>query len=123
MYAAAGVAIAFAPAVALYAGSDAPTPHLTAECQDVQSEGSFSMDCAPTAVENPGNDQLTEQEVAEPGYNGNAHAANSYYHYGSHQAASLHAFGKWDRYARCGQWHARLHLRQGYWHVWPITHI
>ena len=77
MYTAAGMAIALAPAVAFFAGSEASAPRLTAECQDVQTEGSFSMNCAPTAVQNPTDDTLTEEEVAQPGYNGNTHGPGS----------------------------------------------
>jgi hypothetical protein len=67
-YAAAGIALAAAPAFAMSASADDVAPRLTAECQDVQQEGSFSMDCAPS-VEPNNTDQLTEQEVAEPGFN------------------------------------------------------
>jgi hypothetical protein len=64
----AGIAIAAAPAIAVLMSVDDVAPRLTAECQDIQQEGSFSMDCAP-AVEPNNSDQLTEQEVAEPGFN------------------------------------------------------
>lgn len=68
VYAAAGIAIAAAPAVAIFASSSDIAPRLTAECQDVEQPGSFSENCAP-AVEANDSDQLTEQEVAEPGFN------------------------------------------------------
>jgi hypothetical protein len=77
--AAAGIAIAAAPAVALFASVDHVAPRLTADCQDVQQPGSFSMDCTPTVEANT-TDQLTEQEVAEPGFNaspGTQHSSGS----------------------------------------------
>lgn len=77
--AAAGIAIAVAPAVALFANTEAAAPRFTAECQQTEQADSFSMDCAPT-VEANNSDQLTEAEVAEPGFNaspGAPHASGS----------------------------------------------
>lgn len=79
VYAAAGIAIAVAPAVAMFAGIDTPAPRLTADCQQTEQPDSYSLNCAPT-VEANNSDQLTEAEVAEPGFNaspGAPHAAPS----------------------------------------------
>ena len=72
LYAAIGLVIAAAPAVAVFAGIGAPAPQLAAQCQDSDTEDSFSMDCAPTIIPDT-SDQLTEAEVAEPGFNAVAH--------------------------------------------------
>jgi hypothetical protein len=71
LYAAIGLVIAAAPAVAVFAGA-APTPRFAAQCQDTDTEDSFSMNCAPTIIPDT-SDQLTEAEVAEPGFNGGNH--------------------------------------------------
>lgn len=67
IYAAAGIAIALTPAA--LAASGAHAPHVLAQCQDTDTEDSFSMNCAPTVIPDT-SDQLTEAEVAEPGFNG-----------------------------------------------------
>jgi hypothetical protein len=67
LYAAVGLVIAAAPAVAVFAVAD-PAPRVTAQCQDTDTEDSFSMNCAPTMIPDT-SDQLTEAEVAEPGFN------------------------------------------------------
>ncbi|WP_163747836.1 hypothetical protein [Mycolicibacterium helvum] len=69
LYAAIGLVIAAAPAVAVFAGIGTPAPQLAAQCQDTDTEDSFSMNCAPTVIPDT-SDQLTEAEVAEPGFNG-----------------------------------------------------
>ncbi|NTY59762.1 hypothetical protein [Mycolicibacterium sphagni] len=69
LYAAIGLVIAAAPAVAVVAGIESTAPHLAAQCQDTDTEDSFSMNCAPTVIPDT-SDQLTEAEVAEPGFNG-----------------------------------------------------
>ena len=69
LYAAIGLVIAAAPAVAVFAGVGSTAPRLTAQCQDTATEDSFSMNCAPTVIPDT-SDQLTEAEVAEPGWNG-----------------------------------------------------
>ena len=69
LYAAIGLAIAATPAVAVFAGVGDPAPRVTAQCQDTDTEDSFSMNCAPTVIPDT-SDQLTEAEVAEPGFNG-----------------------------------------------------
>ena len=66
LYAAAGLAIALAPAAVSVSGSDAPAPRSTAECENVETQDSFSMNCAPSVIPDT-SDQLTEQEVVEPG--------------------------------------------------------
>lgn len=71
LYAAIGLAIAAAPVVAVIAGAE-PAPRLAAQCQDTDTEDSFSLDCAPTVIPDT-SDQLTEAEVAEPGFNGGYH--------------------------------------------------
>ncbi len=73
LYAAVGLAIAAAPpAVAVFAVAD-PVSRVTAQCQDTDTEDSFSMNCAPTIIPDT-SDQLTEAEVAEPGFNGGNHS-------------------------------------------------
>ncbi|WP_167101423.1 hypothetical protein [Mycobacterium sp. DL592] len=51
----------------------APAPHMLA-CSETDQEDSFSMDCAPTIIPDT-SDNLTEAEVAEPGWN--AHPGGS----------------------------------------------
>ncbi|MCB1291030.1 MAG: hypothetical protein KDB45_05805 [Mycobacterium sp.] len=69
IYVAVGAAIALAPAIAVTVSSPAPAPRLVAECNDlVDTTDSFSMDCVPTVMPDV-SDQLTEAEVAEPGWN------------------------------------------------------
>lgn len=46
-----------------------PAPHNQATCNDVvDTTDSFSMNCVPTVIPDM-SDQLTEAEVAEPGWN------------------------------------------------------
>jgi hypothetical protein len=68
VYGAFGLAIAVTPAVAVFAGVSAQAAHVVAQCQDQDTEDSFSMNCAPTVIPDT-SDQLTEAEVAEPGFN------------------------------------------------------
>ncbi|MGI9126399.1 MAG: hypothetical protein ACR2JM_16890 [Mycobacterium sp.] len=69
IYVAAGAAIALAPAVAIVVSSSEPAPRLLAGCNDiVDTTDSFSMNCVPTMMPDF-SDQLTEAEVAEPGWN------------------------------------------------------
>ncbi|KAA0106118.1 hypothetical protein [Mycolicibacterium sp. P1-5] len=72
LYAAIGLVIAAAPAVAVFAVAE-PAPRVSAQCQDTDTEDSFSMNCAPTILPDT-SDQLTEAEVAEPGFNGGNHS-------------------------------------------------
>jgi hypothetical protein len=66
LYIAVGAALAVLPSIAL-AGS--PEPRLLAGCNDiVDTTDSFSMNCVPTVIPDT-SDQLTEAEVAEPGWN------------------------------------------------------
>jgi len=69
VYGAVGLAIALTPAVAVFAGSQGSAPRVMAQCSDTDTEDSFSMDCVPSVVPDT-SDQLTEAEVAEPGFNG-----------------------------------------------------
>ena len=68
VYGAVGLAIALTPAVAVFAGLGGQAPHVLAQCQDTDTEDSFSMTCAPTVIPDT-SDQLTEAAVAEPGFN------------------------------------------------------
>ena len=50
-------------------GSQSTAPRVLADCDNVvDTNGSFSMDCAPTVVPNL-SEPLTEAEVAQPGWN------------------------------------------------------
>lgn len=69
LFAAFGAVIAMAPVTAVMAVSSAPQPRVLAGCNDVvDTTDSFSMDCVPTMMPDV-SDQLTEAEVAEPGWN------------------------------------------------------
>lgn len=62
-----GLALALTPAVAAVTGGSAP--RVLAGCNDiVETTDSFSMNCVPTVIPDV-SDQLTEAEVAEPGWN------------------------------------------------------
>ena len=53
----------------------APPPRVLAACNDVvETTDSFSMNCVPTMIPDM-SDQLTEAEVAEPGWNAGSGAA------------------------------------------------
>lgn len=69
-FVAAGLVAAGAMAIAI-AGAFGSTSHVLAECQQVNTpDGSFSMSCEPTQIPNTSTeDNLTEQEVAQPGWN------------------------------------------------------
>jgi hypothetical protein len=78
--AAAGLVLTLAPAIAISAVSIDSSPQVLAECSEIggspngfpggESDGSFSMSCEPSVVPNTSTeDNLTEQEVAQPGYN------------------------------------------------------
>lgn len=69
VYVAMGAAIAAAPAVAALADLHASAPRVLAACNDiVDTTDSFSMNCVPTVIPDT-SDQLTEAEVAQPGWN------------------------------------------------------
>ena len=69
LYIAVGAAIAAAPAIAVFSQSVPPAPRVLAACDDiVDTTDSFSMNCVPTVIPDT-SDQLTEAEVAEPGWN------------------------------------------------------
>ena len=72
--AAAGLLIAAAPAAAILIAPNVDPAHAVAQgCSDTETEDSYSLQCVPTQVPDF-SDQLTEAEVAEPGFNGgNAH--------------------------------------------------
>jgi hypothetical protein len=64
-----GAAFTVAPVVSAVAGSPASAPRVLAGCNDiVDTTDSFSMNCVPTVIPDT-SDQLTEAEVAEPGWN------------------------------------------------------
>ena len=68
-YIAVGAVIAATPAVAAVAGVHDAAPRVLASCNDiVDTTDSFSMNCVPTVIPDT-SDQLTEAEVAEPGWN------------------------------------------------------
>jgi hypothetical protein len=69
VYGIAGLMIAAAPALAVFSGAfDGAAPRVLA-CQETDTEDSFSMNCAPAVIPDV-SDNLTEAEVAEPGWNG-----------------------------------------------------
>ena len=68
IYVAMGSSVAVLPAVAL-SGFHESAPRVLAGCNNmVDTTDSFSMDCVPTVIPDT-SDQLTEAEVAEPGWN------------------------------------------------------
>ena len=75
IYGAVGLAIALTPAVAVVANSSAPAPRVLA-CQETETEDSFSMNCGPTVLPDT-SDNLTEAEVAQPGWNNGYGGANT----------------------------------------------
>ena len=70
VYGALGVAVLGGSAAAVSAGVvESPAPRVLADCNDlVDTTDSFSMDCAPSVIPDV-SDQLTESEVAQPGWN------------------------------------------------------
>lgn len=65
-----GLAIALTPVVVGFDRATAPAPRVLAGCDEtIDTTDSFSMNCAPTMIPDM-SDQLTEAEVAEPGWNG-----------------------------------------------------
>jgi len=68
LFFAVGTALAVTPAAVL-AVSHQPAPRVLAGCNNiVDTTDSFSMNCVPTVIPDT-SDQLTEAEVAEPGWN------------------------------------------------------
>jgi hypothetical protein len=68
--------------VAAFAGPTVnPVPRLVAqdECGSSDTEDSYSLQCVPTNVPDF-NDQLTEAEVAEPGFNAGGEHGGSGHH-------------------------------------------
>ncbi|MCX2929786.1 hypothetical protein ORI20_05855 [Mycobacterium sp. CVI_P3] len=72
IYGAAGLMIAAAPAVAVFSGAFPGAEPRVLACQETDTEDSFSMNCAPAIIPDV-SDQLTEAEVAEPGFNAYPH--------------------------------------------------
>ena len=68
-YIAVGAVIAATPVMAAVAGVPDAAPRVLAACNDiVDTTDSFSMNCVPTVIPDT-SDQLTEAEVASPGWN------------------------------------------------------
>ena len=67
--AAAGLTVLGQLGIDAFAGADGSTQSVLAECQEVDAPSDASLNCAPTVMPDE-TDQLTEQEVAEPGFNG-----------------------------------------------------
>ena len=62
-------------AIGLGAAHSQTEPRVLAACNDVvDTTDSFSMNCVPTMIPDT-SDQLTEAEVAEPGWNAGSSAA------------------------------------------------
>ncbi len=69
MVGALGLAIALTPVAVGIDHAVAPAPRVLAGCDEtIDTTDSFSMNCAPTMIPDM-SDQLTEAEVAEPGWN------------------------------------------------------
>lgn len=73
--AAAGLTVLGQVGIQAIAGSDSPTHSVLADCQEVDDPGNASLNCAPAVIPDQ-TDQLTEQEVAEPGFNGGNESHN-----------------------------------------------
>jgi hypothetical protein len=70
--AASGMLIAVATAAAILVAANVDPARAVADgCSDSETEDSYSMQCVPNMVPDF-SDQLTEAEVAEPGFNGGA---------------------------------------------------
>lgn len=63
-----GLAVAMTIPLNALSGSAHTVTRITAQCNDADTEDSFSMSCTPNIVPDT-SDQLTEAEVAEPGFN------------------------------------------------------
>lgn len=66
--AATGLAIVMMIPLSALSESAHTITRITAQCNDADTEDSFSMSCTPNIVPDT-SDQLTEAEVAEPGFN------------------------------------------------------
>ena len=73
--AAAGLTVIGQVGIQAFAGSDGATQSVLADCQEVDAPSDASLNCAPSVVPDE-SDQLTEQEVAEPGFNGGNESHN-----------------------------------------------
>ena len=64
-----GMVIGLAPVAAVLGAAGIDPAHAVAQgCSDSEIEDSYSLQCVPSTVPDF-NDQLTEAEVAEPGWN------------------------------------------------------
>ena len=69
IYGAIGVAMAVAPVVTALSAHPVSPPRMLAGCDEtIDTTDSFSMNCVPTVIPDM-SDQLTEAEVAMPGWN------------------------------------------------------
>jgi hypothetical protein len=68
VYGIAGLMVAAAPAFAVFAGAFDGSPPRVLACSETETEDSFSMNCAPSVIPDV-SDNLTEAEVAQPGWN------------------------------------------------------
>ena len=69
------LATALGIALAVFLGSVGSAQRIVADCSDTDTTDSFSMACVPSVMPDT-SDQLTEQEVAEPGFNGGNESHN-----------------------------------------------
>jgi hypothetical protein len=67
-YVTTGLVIGLGLPMAALAATTPPANQVVAQCNDADTEDSFSMSCTPNVIPDT-SDQLTEQEVAEPGFN------------------------------------------------------
>lgn len=73
--AAAGLTVLGQVGIDALAGPNGPTHSVLADCQEIDAPSDASLNCAPTVMPDE-TDQLTEQEVAEPGFNGGNESHN-----------------------------------------------
>ncbi|HXO52644.1 MAG TPA: hypothetical protein VN888_16835 [Mycobacterium sp.] len=74
--AAGGMLIALAPAATVLVAPNVDPARAVAQgCTDSETEDSYSLQCVPNMVPDF-SDQLTEAEVAEPGFNGGGGGAH-----------------------------------------------
>ena len=77
MFASAVAAVlALAPMVAVFAGPTVAPHAIAQECTGSDTPDDYTLNCAPAAVPDF-NDQLSEAEVAEPGFNSAAAVAEA----------------------------------------------
>ena len=67
--------LALAPMIAVFAGPTVAPHAIAQECTGSDTPDDYTLNCAPAAVPDF-NDQLSEAEVAEPGFNGGPHGGS-----------------------------------------------